>query len=60
SIFQSSKVSCPDIRAGAALVLVALASPGISEISNIEKIQRGYENFDKKLSSLGAEISLTN
>ena len=58
SYFQSSNVSCLDIRAGAALVLVALASPGISEISNIEKIQRGYENFDKKLRSLGAEISI--
>jgi len=58
SIFQSSKVSCPDIRAGAALVLVALASPGISEISNIEKIQRGYENFDRKLKLLGANINL--
>lgn len=47
--------SC-DLRAGAAMVLAALAADGITEISNIRYIDRGYENFDQKLISLGAKI----
>ncbi|MBI2251513.1 MAG: UDP-N-acetylglucosamine 1-carboxyvinyltransferase [Armatimonadetes bacterium] len=49
-------VEAPDIRAGAALVLAALSAQGESEISNIEFIDRGYEQIEKKLNSLGAEI----
>jgi UDP-N-acetylglucosamine 1-carboxyvinyltransferase len=44
------------LRAGAALVIAALAAEGISEIDDIEYIQRGYEDFEGKLASLGAVI----
>jgi UDP-N-acetylglucosamine 1-carboxyvinyltransferase len=47
-----------DLRAGAALVLAGLAADGITEISDIHHIQRGYENFETKLACLGADISL--
>jgi UDP-N-acetylglucosamine 1-carboxyvinyltransferase len=46
----------PDIRAGMALVLAALAAEGTSEIRNIGQIDRGYEQVDEKLRSLGASI----
>ncbi len=45
-----------DIRAGAAMVLAALCARGTTEISNIKYIDRGYENLDEKLRSLGAKI----
>jgi UDP-N-acetylglucosamine 1-carboxyvinyltransferase len=47
----------PDIRAGMALVIAALAAEGKSYIRNIGQIDRGYERIDKKLSELGAEIT---
>ncbi len=46
----------PDIRAGMALVLAALAAHGVSEIHNIRQIDRGYERVDEKLRRLGAHI----
>ena len=46
----------PDIRAGLALVLAALAADGKSVINNIELIDRGYEDLEKKLRGLGAKI----
>lgn len=46
-----------DIRAGAAMVLAGLAAEGTTQISNIQYIDRGYENLDGKLRSLGAKIS---
>lgn len=46
----------PDIRAGMALVLAALAAHGRSEIRNIRQIDRGYERVDEKLRALGAHI----
>ena len=46
----------PDIRAGMALVLAALAAHGTSEIRNIRQIDRGYERVDEKLRALGAHI----
>ncbi len=45
-----------DLRAGAAVVLAALAAKGTSTIFGIDKLERGYENFDKRLSHLGAHI----
>lgn len=45
-----------DIRAGAAIVLAALAAKGTSTIFGIEKLDRGYEDFEKRLDSLGADI----
>ena len=54
--FTSAQLSAPDLRAGAALVIAALAADGISQIDDIEYIQRGYEDFEGKLSALGAII----
>ena len=50
------KMSSPDIRAGVALLIAALSAQGSSEISNIDQIDRGYQNIDKRLQALGAEI----
>ena len=49
-------VSSPDIRAGMALVLAALAAEGTTKIGNVEQIDRGYQEIDVKLSQLGAKI----
>lgn len=53
----SGNVDSPDIRAGLALVLAALAAEGESVIRNVAQIDRGYERIDEKLRSLGAKIS---
>ena len=53
-----ARICAPDLRAGAALVIAALAAEGITTIDDIVYIQRGYEQFDEKLRSLGAEIEL--
>jgi UDP-N-acetylglucosamine 1-carboxyvinyltransferase len=50
------KLESPDIRAGMALVLAALAAEGQSVIRNVGQIDRGYEKIDEKLRSLGAKI----
>jgi UDP-N-acetylglucosamine 1-carboxyvinyltransferase len=50
------KMSSPDIRAGVALLISALSASGTSEISNIEQIDRGYQNIEGRLKALGAEI----
>lgn len=49
-------MSSPDIRAGVALLIAALSAKGKSIIENIEQIDRGYMNIDKRLNALGAEI----
>jgi UDP-N-acetylglucosamine 1-carboxyvinyltransferase len=46
----------PDIRAGMALVLAALAAQGKSVIRNVGQIDRGYERVDEKLRALGAQL----
>lgn len=51
-----ARVSAPDLRAGAALVIAGLAAEGITIIDDIVYIQRGYECFEEKLRGLGAEI----
>ncbi len=51
-----AQVSSPDIRAGMALVLAALAAEGKTTIGNVEQIDRGYEKIDEKLRALGAKI----
>lgn len=51
-----ARVSAPDLRAGAALVIAGLAAEGITIVDDIVYIQRGYENFEEKLRNLGAEI----
>lgn len=53
---KPGKMSSPDIRAGIALLLAALSSPGHSEINNIEQIDRGYEAIDERLNAIGAKI----
>ena len=53
-----SKVEANDLRGGAALVLAALTTKGKTYISNIEYIQRGYENLPEKLEKLGAKIKV--
>lgn len=52
----SSNITSPDIRAGMALLLAALAAKGETRISNIQQIDRGYERVDERLRSLGARI----
>ncbi|KNY30368.1 UDP-N-acetylglucosamine 1-carboxyvinyltransferase [Pseudobacteroides cellulosolvens] len=51
-----AQVKATDLRAGAALVLAGLAAEGITEITDIEHIERGYVDIEKKLKSLGANI----
>lgn len=46
----------PDIRAGVALLIAALSAQGKSVIDNIEQIDRGYQNIDKRLNAIGAQI----
>jgi UDP-N-acetylglucosamine 1-carboxyvinyltransferase len=50
------KMTSPDIRAGVALLIAALSAQGESEISNIDQIDRGYQNIDTRLKALGADI----
>lgn len=54
--YKGAHMSAPDLRAGAALVIAALAADGYSTIDSIGYIQRGYEDFEGKLRSLGACI----
>ena len=54
--FMGAGVTAPDLRAGAALVLAGLAADGYTVVDEIKYIQRGYEDFDEKLRSLGAVI----
>ena len=51
-----ARISSPDLRAGAALVIAGLAAEGVTVVDDIVYIQRGYEDFDVKLRALGAEI----
>ncbi len=60
SDLYSGAVDSPDIRAGLALVLAALAAKGESVIRNVAQIDRGYERIDEKLRSLGANIIREN
>ena len=54
--FTGAPVQAPDLRAGAALVIAALAAHGTTEISHVQYIERGYEDIVEKLQSLGADI----
>jgi len=57
---SGAPVTSFDLRAGAAVVLAALTAEGTTEVSNIYHIRRGYEDFEEKLSSLGADIKKVN
>ena len=56
SRLKATKMSSPDIRAGISLLIAALSAKGTSVINNIEQIDRGYEQIDDRLSSIGAKI----
>ncbi len=58
SKYTGAGIAAPDLRAGAALVLAALAAEGESIVDNIRYIQRGYEDFELKLRGLGADVSV--
>jgi UDP-N-acetylglucosamine 1-carboxyvinyltransferase len=53
---SAAPVRALDIRAGAAMVVAALAADGVTEIVDIHHVDRGYEDFEEKLTSLGAEV----
>ncbi|MBD3344513.1 MAG: UDP-N-acetylglucosamine 1-carboxyvinyltransferase [Chitinivibrionales bacterium] len=57
SPLYGASISSPDIRAGMALLIAALAAEGQSHIQNIDQIDRGYQNIDIRLQSLGAQIT---
>ena len=54
--YTGASVSAPDLRAGAALVIAALAAEGFSTVEEVQYIERGYEDFPQKLQALGAQI----
>ena len=54
SRLHGERVESPDIRAGMAMLIAALAADGTSEIGNIRQIDRGYEQIDERLRGLGA------
>ena len=58
--FKSTTMTSPDIRAGVSLLLAALAADGESTIHNVEQIDRGYQNIDKRLNAIGANIKRIN
>lgn len=54
--YTGANLNAPDLRAGAALVIAGLAAEGVTVVDDIIYIQRGYEDFSKKLKGLGAQI----
>jgi UDP-N-acetylglucosamine 1-carboxyvinyltransferase len=60
SPLYGQELSSPDIRAGMALLIAALAASGTSTIANVGQIDRGYQSIDEKLRALGAHIERVN
>ncbi len=58
--FKGAALVAPDLRAGAALLIAALAAEGISTVDEIGYIHRGYESIEEKIRALGGEIALVN
>ena len=58
--YTGARVSAPDLRAGAALVIAGLSAEGVTVVDDIHYIQRGYEAFEEKIASLGAQIELVS
>jgi UDP-N-acetylglucosamine 1-carboxyvinyltransferase len=54
---RGATMTSPDIRAGIALLIAAMSAEGISRIHNIEQIDRGYQDIDKRLNRIGANIT---
>ena len=50
-------MTSPDIRAGIALLIAAMSAEGTSRIHNIEQIDRGYQDIEGRLNSIGARIT---
>lgn len=59
AVMSGAPLNCLDLRAGAAMVIAALATNGVSELRGVDKINRGYYKICEKLSALGADIELT-
>lgn len=57
---RAGKLSSPDIRAGIALLIAAMSAKGTSRIENIGQIDRGYQDIENRLNSLGAHIKRTD
>ena len=60
SRLTGAPVCATDLRAGAAMVIAALIADGVTEIYNLQYIDRGYENLEEKLRALGAQITRRN
>ena len=60
SQLKATKMTSPDIRAGISLLIAALSAKGTSIINNIEQIDRGYEDIENRLRSIGAKIERVN
>ena len=54
---RGARLTSPDIRAGIALLIAAMSAEGTSTISNIEQIDRGYQNIEGRLNAIGARIT---
>ena len=54
---RAATMDSPDIRAGIALLIAAMSAQGVSRINNIDQIDRGYQDIDKRLNDLGARIT---
>jgi UDP-N-acetylglucosamine enolpyruvyl transferase len=54
---RANNMSSPDIRAGIALLIAAMSAKGVSRIDNINQIDRGYQDIEKRLNALGAKIT---
>ena len=54
---RGGNMASPDIRAGIALLIAAMSADGISRISNVEQIDRGYQDIERRLNALGAGIT---
>ena len=57
---MAAPVEACDLRAGAALVVAALAAQGVSEVGNIRHVERGYEDIVAKLTGIGAQIEVVD
>ncbi|KAA6334166.1 UDP-N-acetylglucosamine 1-carboxyvinyltransferase [termite gut metagenome] len=54
---RGGNMTSPDIRAGIALLIAAMSAEGVSRINNIEQIDRGYQDIEKRLNAIGAKIT---
>ncbi|MDR0829171.1 MAG: UDP-N-acetylglucosamine 1-carboxyvinyltransferase [Prevotellaceae bacterium] len=57
---KANNMTSPDIRAGIALLIAALSAEGVSQMENIDQIDRGYENIEERLTAIGAKIKREN